>query len=82
MTNPTDRELLPCPFCGEQPMHNAIEPHTHSFRLGDFKMPDYPGAHVIECGCGAGLIDDTYEAVVTRWNTRTVRAAAAIGERQ
>lgn len=33
-------------------------------------MPDHPGSCVIECGCGAGLLDDTEELVTNRWNTR------------
>lgn len=62
--------LLPCPFCGGEPHENAIEPHTHSPFLKNMGIPDHGGSHVIECGCGAGLIDDTREAVVIRWNQR------------
>lgn len=64
--------LLPCPFCGQEPMRNFIEPHTHHLSLGGLRMPDYPGSVVIECGCGAGLIDDTDEAVTSRWNSRHI----------
>lgn len=63
MNKPT---LLPCPFCGAEPLEQAIEPHKHKFS----GMPDHPGSHVIECGCGAGLIDQTRDAVVARWNRR------------
>lgn len=71
-------ELKLCPFCGGEPTEHAIEPHSHAMTFGDFKMPDHEGSHVIECVCGAGLIDDTREAVVARWNTRalTQRPAA------
>lgn len=66
----TDRELLPCPFCGAEAGVYEIAPHSHSVRLGDFKMPDHPGSAVVECGCGSGLVDDTREAVMSRWNAR------------
>lgn len=69
MTNSTTK-LKHCPFCGKAPTEKAIAPHSHYLRIGDFRMPDYPGSHVIECACGAGLIDDTRDAVVERWNTR------------
>lgn len=62
--------LLPCPFCGGEPYEHAIEPHTHSPFLKNLGIPDHGGSNVIECGCGAGLIDDTREAVVIRWNQR------------
>jgi len=62
-----DKELMPCPFCGSAPLVNIIEPHKHGFS----GMPDHPGSCAIECGCGAGLIDDTQELVSNRWNTRS-----------
>lgn len=62
-----NKELMPCPFCGSAPLVNIIEPHKHSWA----EMPDHLGSCVIECGCGAGLIDDTQELVSNRWNTRS-----------
>lgn len=62
--------ILPCPHCGQQPIDRAIEPHTHALQIGDWKMPDHEGSHVIECECGAGMIDETRAAVAARWNKR------------
>lgn len=62
--------IFPCPHCGQQPIERAIEPHTHGLQLGDWKMPDHEGSHVIECACGAGMIDETRAAVAARWNQR------------
>lgn len=74
----TTREALePCPFCGAQPTDHAIEPHSHALKLGEWKMPDHTGSHVIECGCGAGLIADTFEEVAAMWNRRPSQQAAA-----
>jgi hypothetical protein len=81
MTTPTLREaqdlpaLLPCPHCGAEAGEYAIERHAHAIAIGDWKMPDHPGSHVIECGCGAGMIDNTRAAVVARWNRRAALAA-------
>ena len=71
--------ILPCPFCGADPTISDIEPHVHVISLGDWKMPDHPGSTVIECGCGAGLIDDTREKVLRRWNTRASNAIELTG---
>lgn len=65
--------LEPCPFCGGQPTFAAIEPHSHKGGIAAF-MPDYAGSAYIECGCGAGLIDETAHAVGARWNTRALPA--------
>lgn len=73
-------ELKLCPFCGGEPTEHAIEPHSHAMTFGDFKMPDHEGSHVIECVCGAGLIDDTRKAVVARWNTRALTQRPAAQE--
>ena len=74
MTDSTSRAeplLKRCPFCGAEAYLNVIEPHTHSFRLGDWKMPDHTGSTVVECTeCNAGLIADTTDAVVAEWNRR------------
>lgn len=75
MTTPNNAAALErCPFCGAEPMDHAIEPHTHSPFLKQLGIPDHGGSHVVECGCGAGLIDDTKEAVFTRWNRRATLA--------
>lgn len=71
-------ELKPCPHCGTEPTEHAIEPHTHIAQFGEFRMPDHPGSHVIECGCGAGMIDDTRTAVVARWNRRAAPQPAQV----
>tara|TARA_Y100000782_G_scaffold8531_1_gene9947 strand:+ start:8675 stop:9460 length:786 start_codon:yes stop_codon:yes gene_type:complete len=63
-------EVLPCPFCGADPLERAIEPHTHSGPLKALGVPDHPGSHVIECGCGAGMIAEAKEAVRAMWNRR------------
>lgn len=68
----SEHTLKPCPFCGEQPTINHIEAHSHSFQINGFKMPDHPGSCVIECTCGAGLIDSDFESVSKRWNTRAL----------
>lgn len=65
--------LLPCPFCGEEPMFYDIEPHTHNLSFGEWKMPDHTGSSVIECGCGCGLIDGTRATVIERWNRRATQ---------
>ena len=76
-------DLKPCPFCGAEPTIYDIEPHEHHLSFGGVKLPDYPGSTVIECGCGcgAGLIDESRELVVKRWNTR-VESAAVAAERE
>ena len=66
-------ELKPCPFCGGEPMIYDIEPYKHL--LANF--PDHPGSTVIECGCGCGLVDESRETVIERWNTRADSAAVA-----
>lgn len=63
--------LLPCPFCGNAPIINRIEQHTHSGLLKELGIPDHPGSVVIECMCGCGLLDATQEAVTARWNQRS-----------
>jgi hypothetical protein len=61
--------LLPCPFCGREPTVVDIDPHSHKGGIAAF-MPDHSGSSYIECGCGAGLIDDDRKAVIARWNAR------------
>lgn len=75
MSQDKEREaFLPCPHCGEQPLDHAIEPHQHTMSFGGVKMPDHTGSHVVECSCGAGMIDETREAVLARWNRRAALA--------
>jgi hypothetical protein len=63
------QELLMCPFCGGTPTLQVIEPHTHG--LATF-MPDHPGSAIIECGCEVGMIDETPEKVISKWNRRVI----------
>lgn len=75
-------KLLPCPFCGAQPTDYAIEPHAHNFTIGDFKMPDHEGSHIIECQCGAGFVSDTREAAAALWNARATLSQPARAQPQ
>ena len=54
-------------------MFYDIKPHKHHL----VKLPDYHGSTIIECGCGCGLIDESRETVIARWNTRSDSAAIA-----
>jgi hypothetical protein len=45
---PVDKEreaLLPCPFCGGEPIEQVYEKPAHTFA----NLPDYPGAWSVEC---------------------------------
>jgi len=63
-----ERELLPCPFCGNDPIEDRIEPHKHFL----VDMPDYPGAWSIECvHCEYQIFDhESREFAVKKWNCR------------
>lgn len=78
----SEHTLKPCPFCGEQPAINHIEAHSHSFQINGFKMPDHPGSCVIECTCGAGLIDSDFDAVAARWNARAMPLPETNGDKE
>lgn len=63
-------EVLPCPFCGAEPLEHTIEPHSHGGALKALGVPDHLGSHFIECGCGAGMIAEAKQAVRDMWNRR------------
>ena len=67
MTNHTDAELLPCPFCGDHAETDFIPEH-HSY--------------AIEChstGCAARVIKETAEDAVEAWNRRAPAAPVPQG---
>ena len=59
-------EVKPCPHCGSEVDIVEIPPHKHMF----VKSPDHPGSWYIECSCGAGMIDESREKLIERWNRR------------
>jgi Lar family restriction alleviation protein len=63
--------LLPCPFCGDNPIITEIEPHKHITALADF-MPDYDGGAFIEClKCSAMMSAKDKNEALSKWNRRT-----------
>ena len=78
MTDAPKPELLPCPFCGADPMLNEIAPHKHYF----VDFPDHEGSAVVECpACEAGMIAATVDEVVAIWNRRAPRPEITDAER-
>jgi hypothetical protein len=67
-------QLLPCPFCGESPLEDRIEPHEHSTALmGIIPIPySYPGSWSVECvKCECRIFSHaSRDEAVKRWNTR------------
>lgn len=66
-------DLEVCPFCGETPFDYAIAPHDHTAALKRLipTLPDFPGAHCIECAsCGIVLMRDTKTEAIDAWNKR------------
>ena len=76
MTTPTnDLPLKPCPFCGKEPTYEFIPEHESCFEVnGKPLMPPVSDTHILECGCGNGLISDTKEKLFEHWNTRPIEA--------
>lgn len=70
--------LLPCPFCGGEPMFESIEAHTHHIAVF---MPDYPGACIVSCEqCCVAIMcegEASKDDVYARWNARTALPAIA-----
>jgi hypothetical protein len=67
--------LKPCPFCGDAPLEDRIEPHKHSPALmGLVPLPfSYPGSWSIECvPCGFRIFShESRDNAVRLWNTRS-----------
>lgn len=69
MTNTTATiTLLPCPFCGDFPIEDRIEPHKHYV----YFLPDYPGSWSVECvKCEIRVFShDSQADAQLRWNKR------------
>lgn len=66
-----------CPFCGEMPVEDRIEPHEHSpMLMGLVPLPfSYPGSWSIECAhCECRIFShESREAAVAKWNRRAAQ---------
>lgn len=81
MTATKQTELLPCPFCGGEPLLQEHPAHSHSLQIGDWKMPDHPGSWTVECcACNCGMINNSLDALTKDWNTRAQSAEPVQGE--
>lgn len=61
--------LLPCPFCGAEPLLVEHPAHKHLF----VDLPDSAGSWTIECfSCSCGMIHETKAEAVESWNRRLV----------
>ena len=64
----SEKELLPCPFCGGEASIMEVEPHTHILATW---IPDYKGGAFIECdGCTCAVSAETKEEAIEAWNRR------------
>ncbi|GAC1042316.1 Lar family restriction alleviation protein [Rhizobium sp. No.120] len=62
MTKQHDKALLPCPFCGKEPMFASVTDVIDNFDHG----------FTIWCGeCGIDMHDEYRDDVLNRWNTRS-----------
>jgi len=72
--------LLPCPFCGGEPVLTEHPPHEHSPILKRV-MPDFPdhkGSADVSClDCAVGHLRDTPTKAIAAWNRRTPPTPAA-----
>lgn len=69
----SDVELLPCPFCGEQPAHRETVEHY----AADGKHPagTFTSQHHIACDhCGVERSEEYFADAIAAWNRRPAPA--------
>jgi len=77
MTTQTDRELLPCPWCGGKVKGTVVEGSTFRWRCVVGCCTDGPEVrHDTLANDQAAAEIDSRDRAITAWNTR---AAAALG---
>lgn len=64
-----DDILLPCPFCGQQPVSFSGEALGRTIYVVECGNPDCPASM---CGCGY----ESKEEAVANWNTRYMKDSA------
>jgi len=74
-TKPTPGPLLPCPFCGGEPLVEDFEPHLHEL----VSLPEFPGTRCIECpACEFRIFDEDPATAHAKWNRRAPALAARV----